>query len=221
MSERSDTVLIDEILADARKQAERAVKRAERDTGRLLDEARAAADAETASALAEAEEQVEQTRRTAAARIEQELVALHRRSRWQALDAVRSEAESALAALAESPDYPALLTRLATVALADMTGDAFEILLRPEDKQRFGAELPERIAEAAPRRVVVTLAADTLDATGGLVIRSADGCQSADQTFEVRLRRLWPDLRHEAFAAMTAEGSSRTCPQEPSTDRRP
>jgi V/A-type H+/Na+-transporting ATPase subunit E len=204
MTERGDTVLIDEILADARKQVERAVKRAERDARKLLDEAQAAADAETAAALAEAGEQAEQISRTTDARIEQERVALRRRSRWQALDAVRDEAERALAALAESSDYPAVLTHLATLALADMAGDAFEIALRPEDATRFGVELPNQIAEAAARRVTVTLAADTLDAAGGLVVRSIDGRQSADQTFEARLRRLWPDLRHEAFETLDA-----------------
>jgi vacuolar-type H+-ATPase subunit E/Vma4 len=203
MTERGDTVLIDEILADARKQVERAVKRAERDARKLLDEAQAAADAETGDARAEAGEQAEQISRTADARIEQERVALRRRSRWQALDAVRSEAECALAALAESPDYPAILTHLAIVALAGMTGDAFEILLRAEDAARFGVELPNQIAEAAARPIAVTLAADTLDAAGGLIVRSVDGRQSADQTFEARLRRLWPDLRHEAYDALS------------------
>jgi len=204
MSKQNDTVLVDEILADARKQVQRAVKRAEREARKLLDEAQTAADAETASAIAEADERTEQVRRTATARIEQELVALHRRDRWQALDAVRDEAERALAALTESPDYPAILTHLATLALAGMTGDAFEILLRPEDAAHFGATLPNQIAAAAARPVTVTLADETLSGTGGVIIRSTDGRQSADQTFEARLRRLWPDLRHEAFEALDA-----------------
>jgi vacuolar-type H+-ATPase subunit E/Vma4 len=44
----------------------------------------------------------------------------------------------------------------------------------------------------------VTIAKDTVRASGGLIIRSSDGSKCVDNTFEARMERLTSRMRDEA-----------------------
>ena len=137
--------------------------------------------------------------------------------------AVRERAMQALAELARSGDYPAVLIALATVAAREMRTDgiqmpseSIELVMRAEDREAHGAQVVEALqglvvgalgerlgvgeseqGRLAARRVEVGLSNSTVRTTGGLLVWSADGRMLCDQTFEARLARLWDGLREQ------------------------
>ena len=99
------------------------------------------------------------------------------------------------------PEYPEMLGRLALAALGAMNGERVELLMRAEDVDRHGAEVVRAVGGNASRElgrpVEIALSRETIDGAGGLIVRSADGRQVCDQTFEARMERLWSQLRED------------------------
>jgi vacuolar-type H+-ATPase subunit E/Vma4 len=81
-----------------------------------------------------------------------------------------------------------------------MTGDRFQIVLWPQDRQQVDglvADVRRATQERLGRQVEIEVAGEDLAADGGLLVRSADGRQEADQTLGDRLRRLWGRIGDE------------------------
>jgi len=203
MTEQED-VLAGEILADARKRAERILQRAEREARGVVAEARQSVETENQASIANAEQEVARQRRVADARGEQDAAALRRDVRADAIEAVRGRARERLAQLPDGEDYEDLLVGLALSAIERMTGGEFQLLLRPRDRDRFAATLPFRVAAGAGRDIRVEVAPETITGMGGLIVRGAGGRQVADQTFEARLERLWGELRQSVARVLPA-----------------
>jgi vacuolar-type H+-ATPase subunit E/Vma4 len=196
--QEQEQALAQEIIADAQRRAERIRLRAEREGHKLVEDARKAAQAERERVLQEARARVERQRQVVTARIGQELESLRRHALYQSVERLRAEAEGELARLADSDGHAQALKDLALLAIEAMQGDSFQLILRPQDRDRWGQELLDAIPSAARerlgRQVRVEIAPDALPDGGGLVVRAADGRQMADQTFKSRMRRLWGQM---------------------------
>ncbi|MDP6438390.1 MAG: V-type ATP synthase subunit E family protein [Candidatus Brocadiia bacterium] len=207
MSDQADT-LAEQILADARKQAEPTKRRAGREAERIADRARESAERERQDARASADKEAEASLRRTRARTQLEVANIRRRGAEDILLAVRERAMQALAELARSDDYPAVLVALATVAAREMRTESIELVMRAEDREAHGPQVVEALqgrldvgeweqGRLAARRVEVGLSNSTVRTTGGLLVWTADGRRLCDQTFEARLARLWGGLREE------------------------
>ena len=198
MSEQ-ESALAREIQAEAERRADRVRQRAEREARSILDEARKGAEKAIEQAVERATGRAERIESVGRGRLEQRVAALRLLRRKEVLDRVRAEAQQALARLADAEGYRGVLVELAAVAVGAMSGDRFELVLTPRDAQRWGQSLPGAVADAVRartgRQVKIVLAGEALESSGGLVVRGAGGRELADQTFEARMARLWPDVQ--------------------------
>lgn len=193
----SHEVLREEILADAVRQAERMVRKAEREAKALVAKATDESEQERRSKLAAAEATAERQRiltlatvpieigRSRATRVERELLALRDQVRERLL------ARQGFA-------YGETLERLAAEALARMEGDAFVLELSAKDLQQFGASLPGAVAARVGRpHVTLTVSDEPAKIAGGVIVRDPQGRQIWDNSLAARLDRLWPLLRNK------------------------
>jgi V/A-type H+-transporting ATPase subunit E len=201
-----EKALEEEIVADAERQAQRLERQAQREADRIKEEAREKAEEEAERTRRRAEERAEQERARAEALIGQEVAATRRRARQQILEEVRDRALQKLRELADDDRYADVLVQLAVRAVDAMEGERFELVLRDEDRERLADDLPGRVAEAVEdqldRQVELTVSDESLDGSGGLVVRDESGRQMADQTFEGRIERLWSPIRQELIGRL-------------------
>lgn len=200
MSEQGSS-LEQEILADARRRAERALQHARREADRIVAEAKEAARQEHEKLMAGVRHRVQRQERMQGARLDQEVQRLRRQAFEHVVARVRAEAEKELAELADSEDGRQVLARLAVAAIEAMRGDAFLLVLRPEDRRRWGERMAEDVRAAVSselsRTVSVEVADEELRARGGLVVHGKGTRELVEQTFEARMGRLWEDIRGE------------------------
>lgn len=193
----SHEVLREEILADAVRQAERMVRKAEREAKALVAKVTDESEQERRSKLAAAEATAERQRiltlatvpieigRSRATRVERELLALRDQVRERLL------ARQGFA-------YGETLERLAAEALARMEGDAFVLELSANDLQQFGASLAGAVAARVGRpHVTLTVSDEPAKIAGGVIVRDPQGRQIWDNSLAARLDRLWPLLRNK------------------------
>jgi len=206
MSESADS-LVEQILEDARGQAERTKKKARRRAEKIVEQAREEAEEKRQSILEDAQSRAEAEERKVKAGISQDRRFLRQKARQKLLEHVRRRCMERLAALRNEDDYRDILLNLATDAIAQMEGEQFVLTLTPEDREQLGEELvnalPPRVADELNRDVEVELAEETVDACGGLKLMRRDGKEICDETFEGRMERLWPQLRHEVANRLT------------------
>jgi vacuolar-type H+-ATPase subunit E/Vma4 len=171
----SHEVLREEILADAVRQAERMVRKAEREAKALVAKVTDESEQERRSKLAAAEATAERQRiltlatvpieigRSRATRVERELLALRDQVRERLL------ARQGFA-------YGETLERLAAEALARMEGDAFVLELSANDLQQFGASLAGAVAARVGRpHVTLTVSDEPAKIAGGVIVRDPQG----------------------------------------------
>ena len=208
MSDPTDR-LAQQILADARKQAEPLRKRAEREAESALRKAKQDAEREREHMLQRAERSAQLNAHRISARADIEMQNIRRQAREHILIHARERAMEALVETTRSPEYPEQLKRLTLAALRAMNGERFELLMRAEDREAHGAEVAQAASELAERemgrRVELTVSGETIGGSGGLIVRTADGRQVCDQTFEARLGRLWTELREEIAKELLKE----------------
>ena len=208
MSDGTDA-LQQQILTDARRQAEPLVKRARRQAEELLRKAEQEAERRREQVRAQAQQRGEAAAQRVRARAELEAENIRRRAQEDILQQARQRAMDSLCDMVVCDQYPEMLLRLALAGLAAMDGMRFEIVMRAKDREAHGKHaahaLRDRAASELGRQVIVTAADETITASGGLVVRRADGRQVCDQTFEVRLDRLWPELRVDIAADLLGE----------------
>ncbi len=201
--------LADQILADARKQAEPILTRARREAEDILRRARDDAEGEQTRTVERAEQDAAGEALRIRARTELEMANIRRRAAEDILVRARQQALEALRRQARDDGYRKQLVRLGLAALREMSGERFELLMRQEDKDAHAQHVARRLAERAAaelgRRAEIEVADETVNAIGGLVLRSADGHEVCDQTFRARLDRLWEQLREDVAGDLLAD----------------
>lgn len=198
-------VLREEILADARRQAERTVRRAERDAEDALQKARKEADADTAARLEAARHEADRHRNLVLATVPVEEARMRARQTEETLDAVRNEAREQLLRR-DADDYRACLIRLAAESVDRMAGDRFVLELGAADLKALGSGLADDVRRALRRDgVEITVAPEPTGIEAGVFVRDADGRQVVDNSLAARLERLWPALRLAIGARLVSD----------------
>jgi vacuolar-type H+-ATPase subunit E/Vma4 len=202
--------LAEEILADARRQAERKRNRARKRAERIVSSARRKVDGIRKEALAEAEERVEHETRRILADVPHQDQVRTLAAREAAIDGMFQQALRELAAEtgAEAADA---VVRLAADAIGLLDGERFMLEVRPADAESLGVELSRRVPDEVARRgdrqvTVEVVSAPDLDG-GGVQVRTADGSRLVDQSYATRLRRLGPRLREETARIVFGEAT--------------
>jgi len=205
-------VLTDEILADARRQADRIRRKAERDAKDTVQAVEKDAQADRERRLADARDEADRRRRLTLATVPVEEGRLWAARIEEALESVRAEARDRLARR-DGFDYRQALVALADEAVEGMGAEAVVLELGASDRGTLGPDLAVAIGERiGPDGPAVSLAPEpATGATGaagateaaaeaGVVVRDADGRRRWDNSFAARLARLWPDLRRRIAA---------------------
>jgi len=198
--------LIEEILADARRQAERITHKAEREADRIISSARQTAERERSRILEEAKQRADKIRRTARGITAQQIRAVRCQALEHVLEQVRKAGMEKVLELTETDDYIESLCALALAAMKDMAGNKFTVILSARDRQKWGAQLEAKLKALAPkqlgRQVEIEIHSEEADFAGGLRIVGSNGKEVCDQTFEARLKRLWPQLRQQVASIL-------------------
>ena len=185
-----------EILSDAKTRAERIIARANNDADKALKQAAEEIERNRQERLAEAAAEAEMKCRSILVDIQQET-----RRRWllASESCLAGFLREALAAVERSDgiDRARSLTLLAREALAAIGPGDCEVVVGPADAAQatpewLVAQARELFgADDASRYTVRTAPA----LRGGLIISSADGRRRFDNSYAVRLKRLWEELR--------------------------
>lgn len=191
--------LEEQILEDAEKKKDPILRRAQRKAEKIIQEAEKEIEKQRDRMKEEAREQAERETARLQARAELEAENLHRQARENILNTIRQRAENGLRKLTQSDDYPEAMAQLALKSIDAMTGEDFELVLTDEDKTERSEEILDAVEQEIDanlsRDVSVNIAVETAPASGGLIVRRADGSQACDQRFDRRLERLWGELR--------------------------
>lgn len=181
--------LADEILSDARRQAERAVTRAKRRGDSILKAARTHAGDAKQKAAEAAEAKAERNAATIMADVPYQEQVRTLGVKEDVIGQLFTESLDTLRAL--PPDEMLdVLAALSMEAISSIGGERFVIELSAEDAERLGPRLAARVGDVA-----VEIAASPEVAGGGVIVRSASGPKMVDNSFATRLRRCRESLR--------------------------
>ena len=197
----TEQVLQEEILADARRQAQDARERAKKEADAIVAKARIEAENDRRVQAQGAEAEAKRRRELTLATIP--VVVGRRRADCieAALNQIRDEAARLLAAR-QGFDYRQAVIRLAAEALAQMAGNRFVIEVSDSDSQALGQGWVEEAGRQSGRNGLELSAAPAkMQNQAGVIIRDADGRQVWDNTLLARLERLWPAARRELAVA--------------------
>ena len=210
--DRSETtsheVLRDEILADAQRQAARAIRKAEREAKAVLDKATSESQEERSSKLATAQAEADRKRTLIFATVPVEIGRMHAAHVEKELLSFRDKVRDKLLAR-KGFDYGETLVTLAAEALARMEGDTFVLELSEQDRKTFGAELADIVPDLAGRPdVTVTVDNQPAQIESGVIVRDPQGRQIWNNSLEARLERMWPLLRSQIAEHMGLQANT-------------
>ena len=153
---------------------------------------------------AKAQAKAELTRHEAAARLraKQRLLASKETVMAEALKSAKDTAFKVVG----TKQYDQILTRLAIDAAQKLNATEMEIVL-PEGQSSAltTTEISKAIKQATGVKTEVSVAKNTVRATGGVVVMTKDKKKWVDNTFEARLDRLHSELTDKIALALFAE----------------
>jgi vacuolar-type H+-ATPase subunit E/Vma4 len=190
-------VLTEEIIADAKRQAERTVSHARQEAQQLAAKGKADAEKENRDSLAAGKAAAQRRRDLILATVPIEVSRKRAATVEALLTAIHDEARDRILKR-QGVDYRQLLASQAAEAIGRMEGDAFVLQLSDADLKAFGAGLAEDVQRRVGKsNVQVKLAPEAVKIPGGVIVRDAAGRQLWDNSLEARLERFWPILRRE------------------------
>jgi len=199
-----ESALVAEILADAKKKANRLRRRAQREAEKLRQDVQRSAANSTASLEKDAEDRAERAGARVLRAVEQEIKRKQLSAHEAVLESLFEQARQQLLDRA-SYDVRRSLVELAVAAVSAMRGSEFNLCVAAQDASliddAFLAEVSAAVAATDGRVVTLQAVADGEDISGGVIVRSKDGHQVFDNSFDARMARLKPVLRH-TLAAM-------------------
>jgi len=208
-NQNSPNVLSEEILAEARRECDEIIRRAQQESASLL--AAATAEAEKIrrekldAALAEAARRSELILATVPVEIGR-----LRSARIEAiLENIREEARRQL--LVRNSDGHETVVALAAEAIRRMPGTDFVLKISAADQAAFGDKLAGEILQRAGRSPLnLTISADPTMTGGGIIVQDAAGIRIWDNRLLARLERLWPELRRQIALQTSLVGNNKS-----------
>jgi len=198
-----EKVLSEEILAEARRKAERAVTRAQLEGEKLVESAVKDAEALRHAVLEETRRRIERERQVfdSSLRLEERMRRL--KTQGALIDEVFASAHLKLAA--GKSKMETVVVNLAVEAVLAMKGSAFVVHLPPlgaADLESMKNTLPGAVAAAvrsasAGREVHLTVANTPAPIDHGVIVESEDGRERVDNSFATRLARMKGELRFD------------------------
>ena len=191
----SEMKLEEEILADARRKADKIVERARRETEKILAQAEKSAEEEAAKIIAHFKERADKQRSIILATVDIEIKKRRLAREDRKVRSIIDEAKKRLFDK-QSYDYKRALVNLATDAIRKMQGNDFVICLGKSDGNVAHDSLLSAIKSGVEDRAInLKFDSSPLLITGGILVKSADGRQYYDNSFDARLKRLQDYLR--------------------------
>ena len=190
-----EDLLREEIVADAKRQAERLLRKASKEVSELAAKSKETADKECAKVLANAKSTAAHRAELLCAKVPVEVGRYRAAHIEEQLNAVRESTAKKLEAL---PITAALLVRLIGDAAHTCGGGDFIVSLSKTDRSALekNASWQKDAAREAGVDCTFTLSGEMLPpASRGPLLTSADGTVICDNRLDARLARLWPSLR--------------------------
>lgn len=209
----SPEALSGEILAEARRECDEIVRRAQAESSALLATATAEADKIRREKREAAQAEAARRKELALATIPVE-AARRRSARIESiLENIREEARRRLLARDEY-DPRETVVALAVEAVCRLPGNDFILKISAADHAAFGDGLAEEIARCGgagktPGLLKILISADP-EVADGVMVQTADGFQVWDNRLLSRLERFWPDLRRQIALRTGLVGENET-----------
>lgn len=119
---------------------------------------------------------------------------------------ILTSAEEDLKKQVKSSKYEEVLTNLAISGALALSEDAFEVVLpKGQEKAVAPPAIAKAISEKLGKKVNVTIAKETVRASGGLIIRNQERTKWVDNTFEARMERLESKIRDDISSILFNE----------------
>lgn len=198
-AERADEdALIEQIIADARKRAERAMHKAEQEAKQAIDKAQREAEELSRGVIGAAANRAEKEKAILLATIDIEAKRFEMKVKEDLIKEAFDAAERKIMDLS-SPGYAAVPAKLIASAVRAVGGDVFHVALSKADRDSLKLpDLQKKVSELVGRNVTLKLDDSAAPITGGAIVRSEDGHRMVDNSLEGRLARMRDDLRRQA-----------------------
>ncbi len=208
--EKKEQALADEILADARRQAERKLIRAKKTAERIVKSATSRVEVIMGRAVKAAEETLQHRAKMILADVPHQEQVRIIRVKEQVIGRLFSESLAALRSR-KGYDVMSVLVRLGCDAIACLPGDSFVVRAAARDVAALGGELAERtvaeVGKTQNRDVTVEIVPSDELSDGGVIVQTADGRRMVDNSFATRMRRTRGRLRRRIAERIFGEGS--------------
>ncbi|MEM3587391.1 MAG: V-type ATP synthase subunit E family protein [Candidatus Jordarchaeaceae archaeon] len=181
-AEERAKAIIEEAKAKAKEIEEEALGRAEKKAEEIIKRGKEEAEGYRRRRLAEAKLKAKQ-RKT--------------KAQEQLIEMAFQKANEKLVELTSSKEYPKILERLVQNAAINIGGGELEVLL-PEGHSKYltnASAIAKNVEAETKNPTNVTISKETVDATGGCVVRRKDGSVSVDNTFQAILERKIKEVR--------------------------
>ncbi len=182
------------ILEEAKQEADGIVDLARREAERILDGARAELDQIYATESPHVKKQQAQTRYNqivSAAELEIRRQKLLTQERLIA--EVQKQVKERLLQIQNDPRYPDILVSLICRGLTELEGDAFEVIVAPEDRHLVTDEMLTGLREETKETVI--LSEQSQEGITGVIIQRTDKRVMCDNSFQAILHRQQDELR--------------------------
>lgn len=191
----TEDALINEILSDARKKAERTVRRAEQESKDIIQKAQREAEEQLAAAVAAAQGRAERRKAIVLATVDVEAQRLELDARERLIQHAFAAAQGRIASR-RGFDYHDTLVQLVADAIRAIGGDGFTITVpRADGESSSIAGLQQAVSQRLGRGVQLQIAGPPASISGGVIVHSADGRRMVDNSFEGRMARMHDDVR--------------------------
>ncbi|MFX0097400.1 MAG: V-type ATP synthase subunit E [Candidatus Hodarchaeota archaeon] len=191
------TNLRQKIIDNAEETAKEIVKEVKKERQRLIKEDREALQEVMAKRVKQAEEEASLLRQQ---QLAEGKVHAKRRvltTKEELLESAFEEAKKKLAKLTKEAKYDKTLQSLILNAAINLNGGKLEVAFTGKDAEA-GVDLKkiaDEVTKKTKKTTTITVSKEKISATGGVVVRTADGKIEVDNTFETLLSRFKRELR--------------------------
>jgi V/A-type H+-transporting ATPase subunit E len=196
--------IIKKIESDSKAEAEEILKEAEETASEILSEAEEKAKTIENEILQRGKREAEQEKQRIIANAKLRARKILLDTKEELIDSVFSKVREELSDLDKSKEYPEILSNLIVEAATSIGGNEIILYCRKEDSKILTQEFLKKLSKKLNCKL--TLASESINATGGVIARSVDGKIEVDNTLETRMERLKEDLRSTAARILFAGG---------------